>query len=348
MCVRACVRACVCVCACVCIRPLYCARLAVASMRVKSTHAASIQQCSTVVEQGQRPVSATAKPISPPPIASPTAPPHSFPKTKYSAATSPQHGHKEDFVHEDDAASRHQSCQDNCSVPMTSIQDFLEQRQQQQTQQQASCDVRTSKYSTVVEQGQGVVGEPHHHDNNTSRPPERPVSATAKPISPPPIASPTAPPHSFPKTKYSAATSPQHGHKEDFVHEDDAASRHQSCQDNCSVPMTSIQDFLDQRFSEQQQQQIQLQASRDVRTSRQMVYDVLKWTIASIEIMEYLEHQINTGRQLQMSDISNTMYRTMEANHGEDQITEEEVCLMLVISYSLFPVSMVSVSPCIG
>ena len=321
VCVRACVRACVC--GCVCVRPLYCARLAVASMRVKSTHAASIQQRSTVVKQGPRPVSATAKPISPPPIASPTAPPHSFPKTRHSTATSPHHGHKEDFVHEDvDAASRHQSCQDNCSVPVTSIQDFLEQRQQKQTQQQASCDVRTSKYSTVVEQGQGVVGEPHHHDNNTSRPPERPVSATAKPIIPPPIASPTAP-HSFPKTRHSTATSPHHGHNEDFVHGDvDAASRQQSWQNDCPVPTTSIQDFLDQRFSEQQQQQqIQLQASRDVRTSRQMVYDVLKWTIASIEIMEYLEHRINTGRQLQMSDISNTMYRTMEANHGEDQIT---------------------------
>ena len=207
--------------------------------------------------------------------------------------------------------------------------------------------------STVVEQGPGVIGESHNHDNNTSRPPKRPVSATAKPISPP-IASPTAPPHSFPKTKHSAATSPQHGHKEYFVHEDvDAASRHQSWQDDCSAPVFSIEGFLGQRFLEQrqqpqQQQQMQLQASRDARTSRQMLYDVLKWTIASIEIMEYLEHRIKTGDRLQMSDISNAMYRTMKANRGRDQITEEEVCFMLVNSYSLFPVSMVSVSPCIG
>ena len=79
------------------------------------------------------------------------------------------------------------------------------------------------------------------------------------------------------------------------------------------------------------QVQMQLQAGRDAQTSCQMVYDVLKWTIGSIEIMEYLECSENPSSRPSLSDVSKTMHQTMKEKRKKgDKVTMKEVKNVLV------------------
>ena len=148
-------------------------------------------------------------------------------------------------------------------------------------------------------------------------------SATTATVSPPSTIA------AVPTAAAAAADDDDHDHDDvpDFPQDANQASSeaYPETQASSEQQTADLRKIVSFHLNHQQQQQEQMTFPRTIQASKAMVYDVFKFTVGHIEILERLEMKEMKKVPPSMSSSSKKLYETMKHNHEGTRITVDEV-----------------------